>query len=33
MRHYLIYFITLLFSVSMLYTFNSIGAQFSMLNM
>lgn len=33
MRHYMIYFLTLMFSVAMLYTFNSIGSQFSMLNL
>lgn len=30
---YLIYFFTLMFSVSLFYTFNSIGSQFAMMNM
>lgn len=30
-RDYLIYFFTLMFSVCLFYTFNSIGAQFSMM--
>lgn len=32
-KNYMIYFLTLMFSVAMLYTFNSIGSQFSMLNL
>lgn len=32
-KNYMIYFLTLMFSVAMLYTFNSIGSQFKMLNL
>lgn len=32
-KNYMVYIVTLMFSVAMLYTFNSIGSQFSMLNL